>query len=93
MPGFDKFSLLYTYSWTDEDKAKLYKHTTDDDIIDRKNGYQLLDFMNHFFKISGLMTLDSFHRLEKLIGRHLPEKYTTRGEMKNWLGRNWNKRI
>ncbi len=93
MPKFDRYSLMYNYSWSEADKAKIHKHSTDDDIIDRNNGYHVLDFMNSFFQLSGLMSLDSFHKLENLIYKHLPEKYTTRGEMKNWIGKNWNKRI
>ncbi len=93
MSKFDRFSLRHTYSWSDTDKAKTHRYITDDDIIDRTNGYQVLDFMNRFFEMSGLMSLDSFHRLENLICKHLPEKCTTRGDMKDWLGKNWNKRI
>lgn len=93
MSRFDRSSLRYDYSWSEIDKAKIHGIVSDDNVIDRDNGYQVLDFMNRFFQMSGLMTLDSFHRLENLIKKHLPEKCTTRGEMKNWLGKNWNKRI
>jgi hypothetical protein len=93
MSKFDRFSLRYTYSWSDTDKAKTHKHITDDDIVDRNNGYQVLDFMNRFFEMLWLISLDSFHRLENLIYKHLPEKCVSRGDMKDWLGKNWNKRI
>jgi hypothetical protein len=93
MSRFDRSSLRYDYSWSEIDKAKIHGIVSDDNVIDRDNGYQVLDFMNRFFQMSGLMTLDSFHRLENLIKKHMPEKNTTRGEMKNWLGKNWNKRI
>lgn len=93
MSRFDKFSLRFDYSWSDADKAVVHKNISDDNVIDRDNGYQILDFMNRFCQMSGLVSLDSFHRLENLIKKHLPDKCTTRGDMKDWLGKNWNKRI
>ncbi|PZR22700.1 MAG: hypothetical protein DI539_04950 [Flavobacterium psychrophilum] len=93
MSKFDKLSLRYEYSWSDADKAKNFKNISDDDVIDRNNGYQVLDFMNRFFQMSGLISLDSFHRLENLIKKHMPEKCITRIDMNVWLGKNWNKRI
>lgn len=93
MSRFDKLSLRNEYSWSDTDKAKNFKNVCDDDVIDRNNGYQMLDFMNRFFQMSGLFSLDSFHRLENLIKKHMPEKCITRGDMNIWLGKNWNKRL
>jgi len=93
MPRFDRFSLTKTYSWTEDDKARMHEIINDDNVIDRKNGYHVLDFMNRFFQMSGLMTLDSFQKLEDLLCKHLPEKCNTRGEINNWLGNNWNKEV
>ncbi|MDV6169069.1 hypothetical protein R1T16_11590 [Flavobacterium sp. DG1-102-2] len=93
MPKFDKFSLKCTYSWTEADKAKIEGDITNDDIIDRNNGYQVLDLINYFFEMSGFMTTDAFNRLEQLIRKELPEDLKTRREIKAWLTKNWNKRL
>jgi len=93
MQQIDKFSLKCTYSWTDADKAKIEGDITNDDIIDRNNGYQVLDLINYFYEMSGFMTPDAFSRLEHLIRKDLPEDLKTRREIKNWLTKNWNKRL
>lgn len=91
MSLFKKGDLKYTYNWDEDSLAKTFRSINQDDIIDRTNGYQILEFINRFLAINGLFTISSLHRLEKLICRYMPEKLNTRNEMKMWLGQNWNK--
>ncbi|MES2485534.1 MAG: hypothetical protein V4581_06245, partial [Bacteroidota bacterium] len=61
--------------------------------IDRSNGYHIIDFINRFMMIHGLFSQESFCRTEKLIQLYMPQKICTRHKMKQWLSKNWNKRI
>jgi len=91
MPPFKKEDLRYTYNWDEDSLARTFRAIHLDDVIDRNNGYQILEFINRFLLLNGLFALSSMHRLEKLICKYMPEKITTRSEMKMWLGQNWNK--
>jgi len=91
MPPFKKEDLRYTYIWDDDSLGATFRSINQDDTIDRRNGYQMLEFINRFLNLNGLFSISSLHRLEKLMCRYMPEKITTRNEMKLWLGQNWNK--
>jgi len=93
MSDFDKFSLKCNYSWTDADRAKRHENSSIADVIDTNNGYQVLDFINHFMKVSGHRSIESFNRVEKMVKRELPEGVTTQKEIENWLSKNLLKRV
>ena len=89
MAIFKRKDLKFEYDWDLTYVERSY--VEQDDIINRKNGHQMLAFYNRFLKLHGLFSQSSLHRLEKLICRHMPKNITTRVEIKNWLGQNWNK--
>jgi len=93
MSDFDKFSLKCNYSWSDADKANRYENSSADDVINTNNGYQVLDFINHFMEVVGHRSLESFNRVEKMVKRELPENFTTRKEIESWLSKNMYKRV
>jgi hypothetical protein len=94
MPNFGKPALLYThYKWTDTEQSKRYIHFSNDDVVDLENGYHVLDFINRFMMFSGLISQESFNRIEMLLCQHMPKKIRTRGEMKLWVSKNWNTRF
>lgn len=86
---FKKEDLKYKYEWDKPFNAKSFIER--DDYIDRENGEQMLAFFNRFLKLHGLFSLSSLYRLEKLFCKYMPKKITTRSEIKDWLGENWNR--
>jgi hypothetical protein len=93
MADFGKNALILKYRWSDEDQGCRYMVFNAEDIIDRANGYHVLDFINRFMMLYGLISQESFSRTEKLINLHMPKHITTREDMKLWLSKSWNKRI
>ncbi|MCO6149450.1 hypothetical protein [Flavobacterium sp. NRK1] len=86
---FKKEDLKYKYKWEKPFNEKSFIGM--DDYIDRENGQQMLAFFNRFLKLHGLFSLGSLHRLEKLFCKYMPKHITTRSEIKDWLGENWNR--
>lgn len=93
MANFNKAALRYQYNWSEPFKSKRYLHFDDYDIIDRRNGYHILDFINRFLTLHGLYSYDYFRKVEVMICRYMPENLDTRSEMKDWLRKNWNARL
>jgi hypothetical protein len=93
MPVFGKSALTYKYFWSDNEHSCRYTFFSGDDIINRTNGYHILDFINRFMMIYGLISHESFSRVEHLICRHMPAHINSRHDMKMWLSKNWNRRI
>ncbi|KGO94908.1 hypothetical protein [Flavobacterium subsaxonicum] len=93
MANFNKSALKYNYQWALPFKSKRYIYITDDDVIDRRNGYHVLEFINHFLATHGLFSFEFFRKLEIMICRYLPESLITRREICDWLRKNWNTRF
>lgn len=93
METFGKSALRYKYFWPAEDKDKTFMSYYDDDIIDRRNGYQLLNLINHFMKIHGLTNLGSLHKMEWMICKYMPQDIVTRNDIEDWLRKNWGQRV
>ena len=84
---------MYKYNWDLSVQRKHAQSYFHDDTIDRKNGYELLDFINRFMLVHGLTNLGSFQKLEWMICKYLPQELTTRHEMEDWLRKNWGQRV
>lgn len=93
MANFNKAALKYTYYWTVSCKSKRYLYLSDEDIIDRRNGFHMLDFVNRFLTLHGLFSFEYFRKVEFMICRYMPLNLETRGEMNDWLRKNWNTRF
>jgi hypothetical protein len=93
MPDFGKNALTFKYMWSVTEQSSRYVVFCQDDIIDRTNGYHVLDFINRFMMLYGLVSTESFTRAEKLIYGHMPTSIKTRAEMKFWLSKSWNRRL
>lgn len=93
MPNFGRNALIFKYRWSETEQVSRYLEFGADDVIDRTNGYHMLDFINRFMMLYGLISQESFSRAEKLICHHMPQHINTRSEMKIWLSKSWNKRL
>lgn len=93
MPDFEKNALTFSYRWSEAEQSCRHILHGSEDCIDRTNGYQVLDFINRFMMLYGLISQDSFNRAEILIYQHMPKRINTRSEMKLWLSKSWNKRL
>ena len=93
MINFGKPALKYKYFWPAKDKNKLQLPYHNDDVIDRRNGYHLLSFINRFMAVHGLTNLGSFHKLEWMICKYAPQDLDTRYEIEDWLRKNWGQKV
>jgi hypothetical protein len=93
MPDFGRNALLLSYRWGDEENAGRHLIEGPEDIIDRENGYHMLNFINGFMLLCGLISRESFNRVEKLVCHKMPKRIVKRSEMVFWLTKNWNKRF
>jgi len=94
MTDYSRKKLLrYNYSWAHPAEQKSYESYKDNDIIDRNNGFELLDFINRFMGIHGMEADRSFSKLERLIKNYMPADLKTRIEIKMWLRKNWDVRF
>lgn len=93
MTNFGRSALKYKYFWPVQKKNKSALLYNNEDIIDRSNGYNLLNFINRFMAVHGLTNLGSFHKLEWMICKYVPQDLETRYEIEDWLRKNWGKRV
>ena len=92
MPKFAKTDLQYHYQW-DIKKTILSPTFLDDDLIDSTNGNDVLNFINRFFAVHGLLSHHSFLRLETLLYHHLPININSRKEITSWVKKNWDRQF
>ncbi|TRW21487.1 hypothetical protein FMM05_20265 [Flavobacterium zepuense] len=90
MPVFTKMSLKYTYKWPESGATEITS-SDDDDMIDIKNGYHVLNFINVFFAQKGLTSIDTFYKLEYMLNERMPVTMETRKEMTTWVLTVWNR--
>jgi len=93
MTKYGKPALQYKYLWPAQEIKPTQSLYNDDDIIDRGNGYHMLDFINRFLSVHGLTNLGSFHKVEWMMCKYLPQDITTRYEIEDWLRKNWGQKV
>jgi len=93
MTNYGKPALQYKYLWPAKDMNRNQSLYNDDDIIDRRNGYHVLSFINRFVAVHGLTNLGSFQKVEWMLCKYLPQDLYYRYEIEDWLRKNWGQRV
>jgi hypothetical protein len=93
MTNFGKSALQYKYVWPAKDGKLTPVLYNNDDVIDMKNGYHILSFINRFMAVHGLTNLGSFQKLEWMLCRYMPRDLYYRYEIEDWLRKNWGQRV
>lgn len=88
MARFDKPQLQNTYSWK-EGSPGCTPTFLDNDVIDTANGHDVLNFINRFFALHGLTSIESFKKLEYLLLKK-PLNINTRKDITTWIRKNWD---
>ncbi len=91
MSNFTKSDLVYNdYSWTarpnDDPEIIGKKDTT---FLNRKEGYEVLDFINAYMRENKLRDKANFQKIEKLIHDKLPGDIREKTLIMRWLAENW----
>ncbi|WP_332773240.1 hypothetical protein [Pseudomonas sp. ESBL1] len=85
MAVINRSDLQYRYKWTaDKGDNPLYIGKKDRDLVDRDEGYEVLNFLN-----SVCDTKEQALHAERLIKTLLPGKTQNRNEIHQWLIDNW----
>ena len=87
-----KSDLQHQYSWTaipgDDPRVSGEPDST---LLNRKEGYEILYFINKFAEINGFKQKASGLKVEKMIQQHVPKDIHSQKNIKEWLEKNWNK--
>jgi hypothetical protein len=90
MPLLTKTDLQFKYSWTalSPDDPK---HTgkPDSTELNRKEGYEVLPFINAFAEKNNWKQKASGLKLERMIHEHLPSNVRSHAKVKEWVTANW----
>lgn len=90
MPLLQKSDLMHDYSWTalKGDDPRL-TGIPDAVLLGRREGYEVLPFINRFAADQGWKQKRSGLKLEWLIREHLPSDVRSRANIRAWLIENW----
>ncbi len=79
------------YSWTtyEDDNPKI-TGVPDSTLLNRKEGYEILYFVNKFAEIHKLTAKSLGHKIEKMIRKHVPSNIHSQSGIKSWIENNWN---
>jgi len=86
-----KEDLKYSdYSWTTygNDDPKVTGNP-DSSLLNRKEGYEVLYFINKFAEIHSFKNKASAHKVEKMIKEDLPSDIRSQENVKKWIEENW----
>lgn len=86
-----KSDLYYTdYSWTalNDDNPKITGEP-DSSMLNRKEGYEILYFINKLCELFGLKEKSSATKIEKMIRSEVPTNLHSQINIKNWIRDNW----
>ncbi len=93
MALYSKSDLVYQdYSWTvySNDNPKITGEP-DSTLLNRKEGYEILYFINKFASIHGLKEKASGEKIERMIREKVPSNIHSQENIKEWIVENWNK--
>ncbi|WP_119790361.1 hypothetical protein [Flavobacterium anhuiense] len=88
-----KSDLYYNdYSWTaiKRDDPRV-SGEPDSTLLSRKEGYEVLYFINKFSEIHNFKNKDSAIKVEKMIRNEVPSDIRSQSNIKIWIEQNWNK--
>lgn len=91
--GIKKSDLLYKdeYSWTTyEDDDPKVTGNPDSTLLSRKEGYEVLYFINKYMKENKLSTVAEGQKVEKMIHK-APKDKRSHKHVSEWIVANWNK--
>lgn len=86
-----KSDLYYTdYSWTvlNEDNPKITGEP-DSTLLNRKEGYEILYFINKFSGINEFKLKASATKVERMIREEVPSDIRSQVNIKTWIEKNW----
>ena len=92
MAVISKDDLYYTdYSWTvyAKDNPKITGEP-DSTLLNRKEGYEILYFVNKFCVIYSLTSKNSATKVEKMIRNEVPSDIHSQVKIKEWIVANWS---
>lgn len=86
-----KSDLAYKYQWTagEGDNPKIIGFP-DNALLNRDEGYEVLDFINRFAVKHDFKQKNSGLKVEKMIKDHLPGDTRSHKNVEAWLVANWN---
>lgn len=87
-----KADLQYGYTWSaqDGDNPQLIGFP-DKALLNRHEGYEVLDFMNRFMAKHDLKNKATGLTIEKIIKEHLPSDVRSHANVMAWIESNWSK--
>lgn len=92
MAIYKKSEMVYNdYSWTavNGDNPKI-SGEPDNTLLSRREGYEVLYFINKTLEKFGFKQVASGKKLEKMIREHLPSDTRSQKNVYDWLHANWN---
>jgi hypothetical protein len=91
MQSFGKSDLLYKYSWTIERESENQRIIgfSPHYFLYRGEGYEMLPFIRKYMKSRSLQSLETFHKIEEIIKKHLSLSIASHIDIKNWLDQNY----
>ena len=92
MALIEKSDLSYTdYTWTTyaKDDPKV-TGVPDSTLLNRKEGYEVLYFINKLAEILNFKQKSSGVKIEKMIREQVPENIRSQQGIQNWIKTNWN---
>ncbi|WP_103912206.1 hypothetical protein [Halpernia humi] len=93
MGVINRSDLYYKdYSWTilKNDDPKI-SGEPDRSLLSRKEGYEILYFVNKLSEISNFKNKSSAIKIEKMIREEVPHNIHSQENIKTWINDNWNK--
>lgn len=80
------------YSWTTykSDDPKITGEP-DSTLLNRKEGYEMLYFINKFAEIHSLKNKSSATKIERMIQEEVPGSVRSQEAIKSWIENNWGK--
>lgn len=86
-----KTDLYYTdYFWNalSGDNPKITGEP-DSTLLNRKEGYEVLYFINKFSEINGFKQKDSARKVERMIREEVPNDKRSQENIRTWIEQNW----
>lgn len=91
MDLMSKSNLFYKdYSWTAyKDDDPEVSGEPDSTLLNRREGYEILYFINKMAFMHDLETVASGQKIEKMIRDHVPSNIRSQEKIKVWIENNW----
>lgn len=87
-----KSDLKYKYNWTATPGDNPKKTgSPDNDLLNRSEGYEVLDYINALASEWNLKQKDSGLKIEMMIHEKVPSNIHSRIKIKAWIAENWKK--